>query len=101
MVADKDQLPAKQDMDRALISEIAKDIGKEAVSHLRVMYPAAFKALGSSGQISLRNKVHNEIMVSLDTINADEIAHRLDVRKKRRRRTHKEWDGIRLETSND
>jgi hypothetical protein len=29
-------LPAKPDADRALIAEVALDIGKEAVSHLRV-----------------------------------------------------------------
>lgn len=83
-----DNLPAKQDADRALISEVAMDIGKEAVSHLRTMYPAAFVALGPSGQLSLRNCVRNEIMAALDTVDADAIRARLDQRKKQRRAHH-------------
>lgn len=88
-------LPAVPSPDRQLIAEIAMDIGKEAVSHLRQMYPAAFDALGPSGQKSLRNKVRNEIMDAIATIDAEEIRHRLDVRKQLRRRNHSMMDAIR------
>jgi hypothetical protein len=90
-----ENLPAKPDADRALISEVAMDIGKEAVSHLRIMYPAAFDALGSSGQLSLRNHIHNQIMAALDTTDADEIRARLERRNAERRNLHKAWDKIR------
>ena len=90
-----DQLPAKADADRALIGDVAMDIGKEAVSHLRIMYPAAFDALGSSGQLSLRNCVHNEIIAALDTMDADEIRARLEQRRVQRRKTHAFYKKIR------
>ena len=85
----------KPDADRALIAEVAMDIGKEAVSHLRIQYPAAFAALGPSGQLSLRNCVHNQIMAALDTTDADEIRARLERRKAHRRKMHAAWDKIR------
>lgn len=88
-------LPAKANMDRQLVAQIAMDIGKEAVSHLRVQYPDAFKALGPSGQLSLRNHVHNQIMAALETTDADEIAARLKRRAAHRREIHKQWDAIR------
>lgn len=95
-------LPAKRDMDRALIAEIAMDIGKEAVSHLRVQYPAAYKALGKSGAMSLRNCVHNQIMAALETSDADEIADRLKQRRAFRRKMHRRCDRIRdIQTHED
>jgi hypothetical protein len=88
-------LPVKANADRALISEVALDIGKEAVSHLRTMYPAAFDALGLSGRMSLRNHIRNQIMAALDTTDADEIAVRLERRCAHRRRVHKAYDELR------
>lgn len=90
-----DNLPAKPDPDRALISEVAMDIGKEVVSFLRVMYPDVYAAMNSGCRLGLRNKVHNEIMAALGTTDADEIRARLERRKAERRRTHKAWDSIR------
>jgi hypothetical protein len=90
-----ESLPAKPDPDRALIGEVAMDIGKEVVSHLRIQYPGAFAALGPSGQLSLRNCVHNQIMAALDTTDADEIRVRLERRKAERRKMHAAWDKIR------
>lgn len=90
-----DNLPAKPDADRALISEVAMDIGKEVVSHLRTMYPDVFAAMNSGCRLSLRNTVHNEIMAALGTTDADEIRARLERRKADRRRSHKASDAIR------
>ena len=84
-----DDLPARPNPDRELIKEIAMDIGKEAVSHLRTMYPAAYAALGKSGEASLRNHVHNQIMAALDVTDADEIRSRLERRKADRRQRHR------------
>lgn len=89
------RLPTVANPDRALVAEIAMDIGKEAVSHLRIMYPAAYAALGQSGQLSLRNCIHNEIMAALDTVDADEIRARLERRRAFRRKAHRAWDKIR------
>jgi hypothetical protein len=90
-----ENLPAKPDPDRALIAEVAMDIVQEAVSHLRIMYPAAFAALGPSRQLSLRNHIHNQIMAALDTKDAYEIRARLKRRKDFRRKMHAAWDKIR------
>jgi hypothetical protein len=87
--------PANLDPDRALIGEVALDIGKEAVSHLRIGYPDAFAALGPSGQLSLRNCVRNQIMAALDTVDADQIRARLDQRRAFRRKMHKAFDDMR------
>jgi hypothetical protein len=89
------QLVARADPDRALISEVAMDIGKDAVSHVRIMYPQAFAALGPSGQRSLRNQVYNGIMAALNVVDADEIRRRLDARKSHRRHMHKAYDALR------
>jgi len=85
----------KQDADRELISRVALDIGKEAVSHLRIGYPDAFNALPKSGHLSLRNTIHNEIMAALEVIDANEIECRLELRTKHRRRMHAFYKSIR------
>lgn len=89
------QPPVEADLDRALIAEIAKDIGASTVSHLRIMYPEAFAALPESGRISLRNHVRNQIMAALDTTDVDEVRARLDRRKMERRAMHKAYDDLR------
>lgn len=88
-------VPAKLSPDRELIKRIAMDIGKSAVSHLRVMYPRAYEALPSSGRLSLRNTIHNEIMAALDVMDADEIESRLKSRATFRRKQHKIYEDIR------
>lgn len=94
-------LPAKPDPDRDLISEVAMDIGKEVVSHIRVMYPAVYAAMNSGCRLSLRNVVHNEIMAALDTMDAEEIRRRLEKRRAERRRRHAFWEGIRRKDAAD
>ena len=88
-------LPAPLNPDRALVAEIAMDVGKSAASHLRIMYPDAFAALGKSGQLSLRNHIRNEIMSAIETIDADAIRDRLEQRRKHRRDLHRTYDRIR------
>ena len=96
-----ENLPAKPDADRALISEVAMDIGKEAVSHLRTQYPDVFAAMNSGCRLSLRNCVHREIMAALDTTDVDEIRRRLERRRKYRRERHAAWERIRRTTPPD
>jgi hypothetical protein len=91
-------VPAKLDLDRELVKAIAMDIGKEVVSHIRTMYPAAYGALGKSGALSVRNCTHNEIMAALGTVDADAIKSRLEDRKAFRRQQHRAYDGFRKPT---
>jgi hypothetical protein len=90
----------KLDADKALIRRVAMDIGKEAVSHLRIMYPDAFNAMPKSGHLSLRNCIHNEIMAALEVIDAGEIERRLERRAAHRRQMNKAWKDIRDGASN-
>jgi hypothetical protein len=94
-------VPAKIDMDRALVAAIAMDIGKQVVSHIRTMYPDAYKALGKSGALSVRNCTHNEIMAALDTTDSDAIQSRLEGRRAFRRKMHKIYDGFRPRPTED
>lgn len=88
-------LPAKSDPDRALISEVAMDIGKETVAYIEVMYPAMFEAVASTARLAIRNHIHNDIMAALETIDADEIRERLERRKKFRRNWLKTYRDMR------
>lgn len=88
-------LPATVSPDRALVGEIAMDIGKSAVSKIRTMYPDVYAVMNSGCRLSLRNHIYNEIMEALDTTDADEIARRLQDRRAHRRKMHAIYDKIR------
>lgn len=88
-------VPARRDIDRELVSKIAMDIGKSAVSKIRVMYPEVYAVMNSGCRLSLRNHIHNEIMAALNTVDADEIEARLKDRAAFRRLEHKMYDKIR------
>lgn len=93
-MADGRNLSARRDLDRELVGKIAMDIGKEAVSHLRTMFPDAYARLPQGG-LSLRNHIHNQIMAALDTVDADAIEARLRERAARRRATHMKFETLR------
>ena len=46
---------------RRLFDEMARNIGREAVNHLKVMYPNALKVVPKSAEISLTNHIRNDI----------------------------------------
>lgn len=89
------KVPTKLDPDRALISEVAMDIGKETVAYIEIMYPGMFEAVASTARLAIRNHIHNDIMAALETIDADETRARLESRKKFRRSWLKAYRGIR------
>lgn len=91
-------LPARPDLDRALVGEIAMDIGKSTVEHIECMYPAALEAVPKTARISIRNHIYNEIMAALKTVDADEIRARLDERKADRRKRLAIYRKVRKET---
>lgn len=46
---------------RRLFDEMARNIGREAVNHLKTMYPAALAAVPKSAETSLTNRIRNDI----------------------------------------
>lgn len=46
---------------RRLFDAMARRIGREAVNHLKDMYPAALQAVPKSAEISLTNHIRNDI----------------------------------------
>lgn len=60
-----DNLPALPlDLDaegKKLLDQIAKDIGRSAVNHLKQMYPEALAGVTKNAEISLTNHVRNQI----------------------------------------
>jgi hypothetical protein len=80
---------------KALVRAIAMDIGKEAVHHLEIMYPAAIAACPATMKLSLRNCIHNEIMAAIAVNDEGEIVARLADRKAFRRRSKAAYKKIR------
>lgn len=46
---------------RRLFDEMARNIGREAVNHIKIMYPNALAAVPKSAEISLTNHIRNDI----------------------------------------
>lgn len=46
---------------RRLFDEMARNIGREAVNHLKSMYPAALAAVPKSAEVSLTNRIRSDI----------------------------------------
>lgn len=46
---------------RRLFDEMARNIGREAVNHLKLMYPGALAAVAKSAETSLTNHIRNDI----------------------------------------
>lgn len=80
---------------KALVREIAMDIGKEVVAYIEVMYPKAIEATSSTFKLSVRNCVYNEIMAAIQVNDEGEIIARLQDRKVSRRRWKAQWKKIR------
>ena len=60
----RDQLPTIDDLDaqaKKLLDAVACTIGRNAVNHLKDMYPDALKAVAATAEISLRNSIRNDI----------------------------------------
>lgn len=80
-------VPTKADAPaRALVKQIAMDIGKETVAYIRVMYPQAIEATSSTFPLSVRNHIYNEIMAAIEVNEEGQIVARLNQRKAFRRK---------------
>ena len=73
------------DAAKALVKEIALDIGKEVVAYIEVMYPQAITSTSSTFKLSVRNCIYNEIMAAIQVSDEGKIRARLKDRKKFRR----------------
>ena len=94
----KSRLPAKSgDRTKALVRAMAMDIGKEVVSHIKIMYPAAIAACPSTFPLSVRNCIHNEIMEAIEINDEGQIIAWLNHRKKFRREQVTFYNKIRRE----
>jgi hypothetical protein len=82
---------------KELVRAIAMDIGKAAVHHLEIMYPAAIAACPATMKLSLRNSVHNEIMAAIEVNDEGRIVARLKRRKEHRRKIKAAYMKIRAE----
>lgn len=91
----KTTLPAVEPLSRAIVKEIAMDIGKEVAAHIETMYPKAVEAAASTLLLSVRNCVYNEIMAALDIVDEEAIRARLNVRKRFRRKHRATYRKIR------
>jgi len=65
---------------RRLFDEMARNIGREAVNHLKSMYPDALAAVPKSAETSLTNRIRNDINWRMRPMLVAMIA------------MHKEWD---------
>jgi hypothetical protein len=70
---------------RELVKLIAKDVGDAVVTHIEIMYPAAFAATPGTFPLSVRNCVFNEIMAAVEVNDVGQIAARLADRRRARR----------------
>lgn len=65
---------------RRLFDDMARNIGREAVNHLKTMYPTALAAAPRSAEISLTNHIRNDINWRMRPLLMAMIA------------MHREWD---------
>lgn len=65
---------------RRLFDEMARNIGREAVNHLKTMYPAALAAVPKSAETSLTNRIRNDVNWRMRPLLMAMIA------------MHREWD---------
>ena len=75
-----DSHESQERMARRLFDEMARNIGREAVNHLKTMYPAALAAVPKSAEMSLTNRIRNDINWRMRPLLMAMIA------------MHREWD---------
>ena len=74
-----------QEPDKALISEVAMEIGKDLVAYIEQMYPEVYAVMNSGCKLSMRNHVHNDIMWAIKNRSVDDYRAWLEKRRKHRR----------------
>ena len=77
---------AEIEPDKALISEVALEIGKELVAYIERIYPDVFAAMNSGCKLSMRNHVHNDIMWAIQNRTEADYRAWIERRKAERRK---------------
>lgn len=93
------QVPAKQDLDRALIGEVAMDVGKGLVAYIEQMYPEVWNAMNSGAKLSFRNHIYNDLMSALNCRTEQDYREWLADRKAHRREITAMYRKIRKQTA--
>ncbi len=78
-------VPALPDLTKQLISEVAKEIGKELVAYIEIQYPDVFAAMNGGARLSFRNHVYNDIMSVLKCRTEADYRAWIEGRRKHRR----------------
>lgn len=86
---------AEQNLDKALISEVALEIGKDLVAHIERMYPDVYAAMNSGCKLSVRNHIHNDIMWAIQNRTEADYRAWIEARKASRRNLLKIYRNIR------
>jgi hypothetical protein len=89
---------ALPEFDKALISDVAMEIGKEMVAYLEMMYPDVYAAMNSGCKLSIRNHIHNDIMWAIKNRDEGEYRRWILTRKKHRRELLKQYRSHRSPT---
>jgi hypothetical protein len=87
-----------RDLNKALISDVAMEIGKEMVARIEIMYPDVYAAMNSGCKLSIRNHIHNDIMWAIQNRSENEYREWIADRKKFRREQLKAYRGFRRPT---
>lgn len=85
--------------DKALISEVAMEIGKDLVAYLERMYPEVYAVMNSGCKLSIRNHVHNDIMWAIQNRSEADYRAWIAQRKADRRQLLKIYRKVRAATS--
>lgn len=89
MTPERTTVPATQDISKALISDVAMEIGKGLVSYIEQMYPDVWDRMNSGAKLSFRNYVHNDIMSVLACRTEADYREWIERRKIHRRKLMK------------
>lgn len=60
-ISEQERIETQEQRARRLFDEMARNIGREAVNHLKTMYPAALQAVPKTAELSLTNHIRNDI----------------------------------------
>lgn len=82
---------AREALPRALVRDVAMEIGKEIASHIERMYPKAVEATSKNMLLSVRNSVHNDIMAAVDALEHGNAEAWLARRQAHRRMIRAQW----------
>jgi hypothetical protein len=84
--------------DKALISDVAMEIGKQMVAYIEIGYPDVYAAMNSGCRLSIRNGIHNDIMWAINHRSEKEYRDWIATRKKFRREQLKAYRAMRPHT---